>query len=234
MAFVCKQCGHENDDVVTHCVQCKLFLRPRSRKRCAACGTLNHPDRTHCTGCQIDLSGPVQMRGAKKELLLALLAAGIIIPVIIWYSTRDQRGTATGQIRATGTYGDFTLAVNKCVSGQVDDFFGVWVMPELVEFKPGTMGWKGGLRLVRSGDQWAVYVSDPTTCHDYDCNETRLDPAKCKTFEVKVRDTDASRNDITAREGSARLECRDGAGSFDADVKFRGCVGFSNADDPDR
>jgi len=164
----------------------------------------------------------------KKKGIMILALFGAIVPIGLFAVVGGGggcNGSAEGQIVSTGApHGDYTLTPTSCYSGQHEDFFGVWVAPELTS-EGGGQGWKGGLKLVKSHTNvWEVYVESPTECQSFDCVVRQLDPAGCSKFEVDVHDTGNVFNDIRVREGYVNLECdTPEGGTLVANLTFEGC-----------
>lgn len=165
-----------------------------------------------------------QTKGSPLRILRFLpLLLGIGIP-LAFLGGGGCTGSVEGEMKSTGEpHGDFTLTPTSCFSGEHESFFGVWVTPDLQEID-GRQGFKGGLKIVRSHTgEWEVYVESPKECDGLKCKIRQLDESECKTFEVDVRNTNTTINDIRVREGRAKLDCKFDDGTFTANLKFSGC-----------
>jgi len=130
-----------------------------------------------------------------------------------------------GEIRARGKpFGDYVQKPSECYSGEHQNFFGVWVAPPIRTVK-GREGFQGGLKLVKSElEVWNAYVESPIECEGLKCAIRPVDRATCSTFDVEVRNTNTSYNDIRVREGHAKLDCKiPNGGTLHVDLVFCGC-----------
>ena len=164
----------------------------------------------------------------KKNRLLVLLPILFVVQAAVFiavFSSDGCSGNVEGQIVSSGKpHGDYTLIPTSCFSGEHESFFGVWVTPDLMEVD-GRKGFKGGLKIVKGHTgEWEIYVESPEECESLNCKIRPLDISKCETFEVSVRNTNTTINDIRVREGHATLKCDTGEGGrFEAKLLFDGC-----------
>jgi hypothetical protein len=194
----CHKCGHENLAGAKYCSQCATLL-PRS-SRDAGGGT-----RT--AGCTVAL------------VVLGIGAAGAMAAFVF------GSGSVEGQIQSRGKpFGTWSMKPTACHSGQHQSFFGVWVTPEL-KSSGGREGFKGGIKLMKSPmEEWNVYVESPLECESFKCKIWELPRASCKVFDVDVRKTSNSINEIWVVEGHATLDCTTPeGGGLTASLKFDGC-----------
>ena len=168
---------------------------------------------------------PPTPKNRKLVMLLPILfvvQAGIFILV---FGSNGCTGSVEGQIVSAGKpHGDYTLVPTSCFSGEHESFFGVWVTPDLQKVD-GRQGFKGGLKIVKShtGD-WEVFVESPEECDGLQCKIRPLDTSSCKTFDVNVRNTNTTINDIRVREGHATIDCETPEGGrIEAKLDFDGC-----------
>lgn len=208
--------------------------------QCPSCGHANAAGSRFCSQCATALVAPAPVaqaaaprashgspKPAKNILLVALFAAiipGVMIFVFLGSGAFGD-GTVEGQITSEGKpHGDYTMQPSSCFSGEHESFFGVWVTPPLQEVAEGT-GFKGGLKLVKGHTgTWEVYVESPVECESLNCVIRPLAADQCQVFDVAVRNTSTTVNDIRVREGHARLSCAfPEGGRYQADLTFSGC-----------
>jgi hypothetical protein len=194
----CHKCGHENLARAKYCSQCATLL-PRSSARDGG--------GSKGVGC----TAGIVVLGIGAVVAMAVFAFG--------------SGSVEGQIQARGKpFGSWSMKPTGCYSGQHQNFFGVWVAPELRK-SGGREGFKGGLKLMKSPlEEWNVYVESPLECESFKCKIWEVPRASCKVFDVDVRKTSNNINDIWVVEGHARLDCTTPeGGALTASLKFDGC-----------
>ena len=172
------------------------------------------------------LQAPEPQNKNKAALLLApiILISQVVLFLFVFNGDGCQ-GSVEGQMRSTGKpHGDFTMKPEACFSGEHESFFGVWVAPKLVKVD-GRQGFIGGLKILKSDvGKWKVFVESPNDCEGLKCEIRPLPEEHCPTFDVGVRNTSTTINDIRVREGHAKLDCTlPEGGTFQADLKFDGC-----------
>ncbi len=209
---ICPNCGHQNDDTDKFCGGCATPLGARA----------------------VDTSAPTAApkkapkKSSPKGVLFLVIAMAILPLGIMALSGGGGgcNGSAEGTIRSTGApHGDYTLNPTSCYSGAHEDFFGVWVAPEL-QSANGHDGWRGGIKLVKNQlNQWDVYIESPIECqNDFDCVVRPLDTSTCSKVEIDVHNTNTTINNIRVREGHVSLECNTPeGGTYSANVSFDGC-----------
>jgi hypothetical protein len=193
---------------------------------CADCGTKNGARAKYCSNCGMPVGSPRSTTEQKNASplfgIVGILA--LLVPVfLLMYCAFST--TVEGEIRSQGKpFGDFQLKPSDCHSGAHENFFGVWVTPELVTVD-GRRGFRGGIKLVKNHlNEWDVYVESPRDCRGLECKIQKLTREACQTYVIDVRDTGNVVNDIRVREGRATLECRfPEGGSLSAKLEFDGC-----------
>jgi hypothetical protein len=213
---VCQKCGHQNDDTDKFCGGCAAPLSDEG-----PADTSGDDEPIHIPGTPKPSSNP--------KPAIGLIIAFAIIPIVLFMVLGPGgscSGSAEGVITSTGEpHGDYTLRPTSCYSGEHEDFFGVWVAPEL-ESAGGGSGWRGGLKLVKNHmNQWEIYVESPVECqNNFDCVIRPLDTSTCSKVEVDVHNTNTMVNNITVREGHVNLECdTPEGGTYHASLTFEGC-----------
>jgi hypothetical protein len=194
----CHKCGHENLAGSKYCSQCAALLPASSA----------------------DAGG-----GAKAGGVTVLFVVLGIAAVIGMLAFAFGSGSVEGEIHARGKpFGTWSLKPTSCYSGQHQNFFGVWVAPELKESR-GREGFKGGIKLMKSPlEEWNAYVESPLECESFKCKIWELPRASCKVFDVDVHKTSNNINDIWVVEGHAKLDCTlPEGGSVTANLTFDGC-----------
>lgn len=139
--------------------------------------------------------------GAALALAIPALIAGIIGVFIVATNTE-----VSGRFQASGELGSWTFQPDGCISGQREGF--------------------GGVVLTASTDssRQARIVQDPVRgslvvmASSGQPNRV-FDGKACKRFDVNVRRTNTSINDIWAMDGNVAIECGDLTGA----VKFETC-----------
>jgi hypothetical protein len=212
---VCQKCGHQNDDSDKFCGGCAAPLGSASTP-----DTSTDDEPVHIPGTPKKSSPKGIILGVLVMAALPMLLFGLLGP------GGGCNGSAEGVITSTGQpHGDYTLRPTSCYSGEHEDFFGVWVAPEL-ESAGGGSGWRGGIKLVKSHtNEWEIYVESPLECqNNFDCVIRQLDTSTCSKVEVDVHNTNTVVNNITVREGHVNLECETPeGGTYAASLTFDGC-----------
>jgi len=157
-------------------------------------------------------------------------AGGIIVTVVIvaalgWLAYAVFSSSVEGEIHARGKpFGTWSMKPTSCYSGQHQSFFGVWVAPDL-KTSGGREGFKGGIKVMKSPtEEWNAYVESPLECQSFKCKVYELPQASCKVFDVEVRNTHNSVNDIFVLEGHIKLDCTSPeGGAVTANLEFDGC-----------
>jgi hypothetical protein len=188
---------------------------------------MNEARAKFCSECGAQRLGPAAIGEAKPKT-----SRGTVVFVVLmvlaplgFFVFSLASGGVEGEIRARGKpFGTYVQKPAACHSGQHESFFGVWLAPEIRE-SGGRSGFQGGLKLVKTqlGD-WAVFVESPLECEGFRCAIRELDKKSCKVFDIDVRNTNTTINDIRLKEGHAKLDCSfpDG-GSLVANLTFDGC-----------
>lgn len=208
---------------------------------CPACAQPSDPGDRFCSQCATPLVAPLQPaapapaspssetgRKGRKRFPVAFFLVFVAFQVGVFafvFGGDGCSGSVKGQLSAQGApFGEFTMTPTSCFSGAHESFFGVWVTPDLIEVD-GRSGFKGGLKLVKTHTGvWEAYVESPNECRGLKCRIRKLDPDRCEVFEVDVRNTNSTYNDIRVREGGARLKCAAAEGGLlTADLTFSGC-----------
>jgi hypothetical protein len=148
-----------------------------------------------------------------------------VIGVIAFLFFAFGSGSVEGQIQARGKpWGTWSMKPTACYSGQHQSFFGVWVAPELKK-SGGREGFKGGLKIMKTPlEEWSVYVESPLECESFKCKIYELPRSACRVFDVDVKNTSNSINDIWIVEGHAKLDCAmPEGGALTTNLKFDGC-----------
>jgi|GEM_PF-2007769 len=199
---------------------------PKYETRCFYCEHENAPGSKFCSQCasQLKKTAAAQGTSSSSKAPFLMVALFILVPLALVVATCGD-GSVEGELRSRGKpHGDFVLKPTSCFSGEHESFFGVWVTPKLKKVS-GRQGFQGGLKLLKNNlNEWEAYVESPVECDGLACKIRPLDRTQCKVFQVDVRNTSTSINDIRVREGSARFDCQfAGGGSFNATLKFDGC-----------
>jgi hypothetical protein len=163
--------------------------------------------------------------GSGGSVLSVVLVSGIVAASLGMAFCMFGSSEVKGQITANGKpFGNYVLKPEACYSGEHQSFFGVWVAPKLRKLN-GREGFQGGIKLVKSHlEEWSVYVESPVECEGFKCAIQELKKEHCPVFDVDVRNTSTTVNDIRVREGHAKLECRyPGGGTLTASLTFDGC-----------
>jgi len=106
-----------------------------------------------------------------------------------------------GKLVASGeALGDFTLTPTQCRSGEHEQFFGVYLLPEANN--------KGGVKIVKDPTSgYRVTIEKPGSCKEDVCEVVEVTADGCETFKVRVVPTSTYVNDIRLLDGSLHLDC---------------------------
>lgn len=220
----CPSCGHENDETDRFCGQCAAALdAPTSLEPAYRDPTADPAYRA---------PAPAPVRTKKPQSTRSLLFMGIaiaVIPAIAFVAFGGGggcTGSVEGQLAVSGPpHGDYVLKPTSCFSGEHESFFGVWVANDVTEID-GRSGFKGGLKLVKEHTgEWSAFLESPNECtNGFRCVIRAIDRAHCTVFDVEVRNTNTTINDIRVREGHARFECTfPEGGAVRGNLTFDGC-----------
>jgi len=165
---------------------------------------------------------------AKRSGLIAKLGAGggVVVPlIVVGFFMMNGKGCSEvkGSFTAKGKpLGDFVLKPDICGSGQERGYFGVVLMPG-----EETKGARGAIKLVRDPVKgWLVQVQLPGSCKNGQCRSVTFDREECSQYDIAVRKSNTTVNDVRLLEGHLRLECTfkgKGKGTASAQLEFSGC-----------
>jgi hypothetical protein len=194
-----------------------------SDEKCARCGKYSPAGTSTCPDCGARLpasSGASATQGAapskSRWRFLWWLAIPALFVFMIW------PGSVEGTLRSRGQpFGDREREFSACYSGDRQNYFGVALKPEDRSFESA-----GGVKILKNAaDQWLVYVERPLGCAPAQCELVELDRKQCSVFEVDVRNSGMTVNEIRGRTGRAKLECRfPEGGTLSAALEFSGCT----------
>jgi len=193
-----------------------------SDEKCPRCGKYSPSGTSTCPDCGSRLPGttdarrkPVGVPGKSPwRFAWWLLIPGLIL-FLLW------PGSVEGTVRSRGQpFGDRERELTTCYSGDRQNYFGVALKPEDRSFDSA-----GGVKILKNAaDQWAVYVERPLGCVPAQCELVELDRKQCSVFDVDVRNSGITVNEIRGHKGRAKLECRfPEGGSLSAALEFSGC-----------
>jgi hypothetical protein len=194
---------------------------------CTKCDHSNVEGSKYCSQCAAPLPERKASDSGKKGsgwwAVFGITAA--VMGVIFLFNQFSGSGSAKGEIHSRGKpFGDYVLTATNCFSGERESFFGAWVTPKLEDLGDRQAA-KGGLKLVKGHTgEWEVYVESPLECESFKCKIRPLNAEHCRVFEVEVRNTNTTVNDMRVREGRAKLDCTfPEGGSLSANLAFDGC-----------
>lgn len=191
-----------------------------SDEKCLRCGKYSPAGTSTCPDCGSKLpesAAPGQKHLSSKSrwrFVWWLLVPGLFL-FMLW------PGSVEGTLRSQGQpFGDRERELTTCYSGDRQNYFGVALKPEDRSFDVA-----GGVKILKNAaDQWTVYVERPLGCAPAQCELVELDRKQCSVFDVDVRNSGMTVNEIRGRKGRARLECRfPEGGSLSAALEFSGC-----------
>ena len=191
-----------------------------SDEKCLRCGKYSPAGTRSCPDCGAKLPDSSEARpkahGGKSRWRFVwwLLIPGLFL-FLIW------PGRVEGTLRSRGQpLGDGERVLTTCYSGDRQNYFGVALKPDDRSFDTA-----GGLKILKNAaDQWVVYVERPLGCAPAECELVELNRKQCSVFEVDVKNTGTTLNEIRGRKGHARLECRFAeGGTLSAALEFSGC-----------
>jgi len=151
------------------------------------------------------------------------MAVNFLIIGIVFYFVFGKGGCSSveGQFVATGEpLGSFTFIPASCRSGQRMNFFGVAILG-----KGPNDGAIVPIQDVTQGKM--VKVEVPGSCQPPDleiCKEIDIKPEQCEVFELSVKRTNTTVNNIVLLDGYLKLDCKfPEGGTAKADMKFTSC-----------
>jgi hypothetical protein len=197
---------------------------------CSNCSAKLDASAKFCSECGERRIDPAEVGGqplekGKNVAATVLVIALVGIPVGLMLFALASGG-AKGEIRSRGEpFGTYVQKPPACHSGEHESFFGVWVAPDIKTID-GRNGFQGGLKLLKNPlGEWTVFVESPLHCQGLKCPIRELEKKYCKVWDVDVRNTSTSVNDIRVREGHAKLDCSfPEGGSLTANLTFDGCT----------
>jgi hypothetical protein len=226
----CSRCGYAETPDATFCSRCAAPLgarppaaTPFAPSPPASPAPYSGLPQPNWHGSTAQPAQPAQKARSRLFVALPILLAGLA--PLAFLGGGGCSGSVEGEIRSVGKpHGDFTLVPTSCFSGERESFFGVWVTPDVEEID-GHKGFRGGLKILKGHTNgWEVYVESPNECKGLECKIRQLAEESCETFEVEVRNTNTTINDVRVREGRAKLDCKTPEGGiFAAELEFSGC-----------
>ncbi|HEY3500044.1 MAG TPA: zinc ribbon domain-containing protein [Polyangiaceae bacterium] len=198
-----------------------------SRMPCSQCGAMNEARAKFCSECGEPRRGPAVIgeQPVKNSTGAIVFAILLVLAPLGFFLFSLTSGGAKGEIRSRGKpFGTYVQKPPACHSGQHENFFGVWVAPEVTK-RQGRSGFQGGIKLLKTElGEWAAFVESPVECEGFKCKIQKVDAKHCKVFDIDVRNTSTSINDIRLREGHAKLDCSfPEGGSLVVNLTFDGC-----------
>ena len=119
----------------------------------------------------------------------------------------------TGTVTATGTTGNWTMHVDECESGERSQYFGI-------AFFDHTQHALGGHINLTQDETPLLSVNTPRQG-----GSDEITSPGCAVWDVDIRRTNSSYNDIWAMKGHARFDCQyhDPEARVTGDLQFRSC-----------
>jgi len=204
-----------------------------SQVACSNCGAKIDVNTKFCPECGVRRVESADFADVSGESNKANHSVGGVILVVLlvalplgFFLFSIAGGGAKGEIRSRGEpFGTYVQKPPACHSGEHENFFGVWVAPEVKKLN-GKEGFQGGLKILKNPlGEWTVYVESPIGCEGFKCPIRELEKKHCKVFDVEVRNTSTTYNDIRVREGHAKLDCSfPEGGTLTANLTFDGCT----------
>lgn len=207
------------------CSNCGTTLE-KADKFCGQCGT-------PCQDAQAQAAQVVsamEMNEISQEvphkINMRKLIVGGILGAVFWIGlfviifSFDGCSSTEGTFHASGDpLGDFEFTPTQCKSGEHQSFFGVVLLGEDTS--------AGGLKLVkdpRDGDFIQIEVPGSCDVGGDNCKVVTIDPDHCKRFDVDIRTTNTTVNDIRLLDGKLQLACTfPEGGRATADIEFESC-----------
>lgn len=203
---------------------------------CMACGARIGEGARFCAACGKEVpageggsEGEARASGGSRRsfnigcvtaLALPIVAAGVVLALTLG---RGGCSSVQGRVEAHGKpLGDYVVAPTLCQSGEHQSFFGVTIFAG--EDAPGTLivvddPVRG--RMVRA-------VVDGSCRSEGDgghvCSYVGLEQAGCSRFEMAIKPTNTSVNDVRLIDGRLAIDCKlPEGGTLSADLTFEDC-----------
>ena len=207
---------------MTSCPKCANRLPDGNFKFCPHCGA----DLAEALAASLDPgrpTGPGGRRVKKKRIAFLAIALNFAIMGGVFYFVFARGGCSSveGQFVATGEpLGNFKFVADSCRSGQRMNFFGVVMLG-----KGPNDGAIVPIHDVAQGKM--VKVEVPGSCQPPDleiCKEIDIKPEHCSVFQLSVKRTNTTVNNIRLLDGHLKLDCKfPEGGTAKADMKFTSC-----------
>ena len=206
------------------CPKCASRLPEGNFKFCPHCGA----DLAEALAASMDPGSPTgpggrPVRKKKTRVMFLAIAINFLVMGVVFYFVFSKGGCSSveGQFVAAGEpLGDFTFVPDSCRSGQRMNFFGVVILG-----KGPNDGAVVPIQDVAQGKM--VKVEVPGSCQPPDlevCKEIDIKPEHCSVFELSVKRTNTTVNDIRLLDGHLKLDCKfPEGGTAKADMKFTSC-----------
>ena len=210
-------------------------------RTCTRCHGIYPDEDSFCSKCGSPLSaadtgssGPAEARPVGQQgrvakprrapvlvsVLMAIVTLGGGIAAFFIVGGKGC-GHVEGSLTSTGRpLGDFTFTPATCRSGQRMSFNGVGLI--------GNGPTEGGILVIDDVAKGKfLKVEIPGSCRppDYEvCTEIDIVRENCTVFEVSIRQTSTTVNDIRLVDGHARIDCTfPQGGTAKADLVFENC-----------
>jgi hypothetical protein len=126
--------------------------------------------------------------------------------------------TVEGQLISSGDpFGEFTIDFTSCVSGEREEFLGVYLLSDADD---------GGMKVMDDPVRAEVVLIEvPGSCDSAgdNCRVEEVDRAQCSTHEVAINRSNVEVGEARLIDGHLKLNCVFERGSVEANVKFDGC-----------
>ena len=195
-------------------------------KNCVSCGNTMQEKDLYCSQCgrrvEIVPESPLKPSRKKWSRLLIIIVAVLLQGAIFGFFFMGKGcSKAEGNLVSKGEpVGTFTFEPDVCRSGQRMQFYGAVIL--------GKDKHAGAVVVMEDPIKGKIVkIEVPGSCQppDYEkCKEVIVDPASCGVYDMAVKRTMTTVNDIRLIDGHLRLNCefKEG-GSLQANLKFENC-----------
>jgi len=196
-------------------------------KKCASCGNAMQEKDLYCSQCghkvEIVPVSPMTPPRKKRPLRIIIIIVAVLLQggVVGFFLMSKGCSKTEGNLVSKGEpVGIFTFEPNVCRSGQRMQFYGAVML--------GKDRHAGAVVVIEDPIKGKmVKIEVPGSCQppDYEkCKEVVIDPAACNVYDMAVKRTMTTFNNIRLIDGHLRLDCgfKEG-GSLQANLNFENC-----------
>lgn len=194
-------------------------------KNCVSCGNTMQEKDLYCSQCgrrvEIVPESPLKPSRKKRSFLLIIILAAVQIAAFSFFFMGKGCSKTEGNLVSKGEpVGTFTFEPDACRSGQRMQFYGAVIL--------GKDKHAGAVVIIEDPIKGKIVkIEVPGSCQppDYEkCKEVVIDPAACSVYDMAVKKSMTTVNNIRLIDGHLRLNCgfKEG-GSLQANLNFENC-----------